>query len=406
MMRTSRRIFLGTAGLSTAALALSAYPELAAEESVENTSGGDAARPNQQVQSVRDLGVQFLNNDVNVTGQDAASSIILSDGNALWLFGDTMEGPFESVRDHPLVDVLSNTACLVPQQDASGGIARFEYLKDMSGKRPRQLISFAPDEDRAQRRLWGVHGICIDPFIYVFYHNISLLPGTSVFTSFQLNGMGIARARIGEYQFERLVAPDGTREFWKGDVPTFGVFIQKLSDDYVYLWGSLASGMYLARTTVSSMVTLSDYEYLVEAPTLLNPDVVPVWSKVFKPTAVLFDSVPNEMSASYNPYLKQFIAIHVHHGEQKLALRTAPAICGPWGKPEFFHTPEKKDAWTSFYAGKEQPLGGQSLAHRGHGLQRPARCGAANPGGDGGGAGRRGTPLHARGRGGRCLCGL
>jgi Domain of unknown function (DUF4185) len=350
LQRLSRIIVFAALAWLTASHSAILADELSAKE-----TDGKANRTHLIVDSVRDLGVQFMKNDVDVTGQDAASSIVVSEESSLWLFGDTMEGPFESVRDHPLADVLSNTACLVPKQDVAQGILQFEYLKDASGKRPRQVIAFAPDEDRAERRLWAVHGVCVDPFIYVFYHNITLLPGTSVFTSFKLNGMGIARAKIGEYAFERLVAPDGTREFWKGDLPTFGVFVQKLPDDYVYLWGSLGTGMYLARISADSLTSLADYEYLVEAPTLLKPDVAPRWSREFSPTAPLFDSVPNEMSASYNSYLKQFVAVHVHHGEQKLALRTAPAMSGPWSQPEYFHAPEKKDAWTSFYAGKEHP---------------------------------------------------
>ena len=49
---------------------------------------------------------------------------------------------------------------------------------------------------------------------------------------------------------------------------------------------------------------------LVEAPTVERPNVVPKWSKTYAPTAVLFDAVPNEMSAAYNPYLKKHVAVH------------------------------------------------------------------------------------------------
>lgn len=307
------------------------------------------------VESVRDLGVQFEKNPLNITGQDAASSIPLASGQMLWLFGDTLEGTVQSIRNHELSDVLSNTACLVPKQDVSQGIRRFEYLTDRTGKRARQLVLFAADEDRSKHRLWAVHGIEIADEVYVYYHKITMIPGTSVFESFEMNGMGIARARAGEFQFERLVAPDGSREFWKGDVPTFGVFVEKLDDGLIYLWGSLKSGMFLARTRPETLAHVASYEYLVEAPTLQEPHRAARWAKEFAPTAVMFDGVPNEMSASFNRYLGRHVAIYVDYPMQQLALRTAENIFGPWSAPEYFFTPTKSDEWTSFYAGKEHP---------------------------------------------------
>ena len=78
------------------------------------------------VESVRYLGIQFRDNDVNITGQDAATSIVLPDGKrSFWIFGDTIEGPFpDSLHDIDLTHVLSNTASIIPHQDATNGICR------------------------------------------------------------------------------------------------------------------------------------------------------------------------------------------------------------------------------------------------------------------------------------------
>ena len=179
-------------------------------------------------------------------------------------------------------------------------------------------------------------------------------PGTDVFVNFTLDGMGIARARVGEYQFERLVAPDGSLEFWKGDQPGFGVFVEQ-RDGYVYLWGSLMTAMFLARTRPEAIEDLSSYEYLVAAPTLTRPEIAPRWDRTFRPTAPLFDHVPNEMSAAYNGYLNQHVAIHTILRDNKLALRTAPRITGPWSKAEVFHRPPQISDGDMFYAGKEHP---------------------------------------------------
>lgn len=302
---------------------------------------------------MRDLGVQFRDNPLRITGQDGATSTQLPNGDAFWLFGDTLEGPFETVRNLDLTEVVSNTASIVPAQDVTHGIKRYEYLKSVEGNRPRQIIEFDASENKSTHRLWPIHSVCVNRSIYAFYHKITMDPEKDVFETFEFNGMGIARARIGEYRFERLHAPDGTKEFWKGDQPGFGVFIEEHADGYLYLWGCYWTGMFLARTRPDAIEDITNYEYLVAAPTLESPGTTPVWQKKFEPTAVLFDGVPNELSVAYNPHMKCHIAIHVLNRENKLALRTAPDVVGPWSEPEIFFRPEMKSAHDLFTAGKE-----------------------------------------------------
>jgi hypothetical protein len=242
----------------------------------------------------------------------------------------------------------------VPPQDAKDGIKKFRFLAERNEKRPRQLIPFAADEDPAKNRIWAIHGVCVGENIYLFYHRISLLKGVDVFENFQLDGMGIARAKVAELEFTRLEAPDGKREFWKGNEPTFGVFVERTAD-YIYLWGSLATGMYLARTKPDAVENLARYEYLVQAPTSDKPNVEVRWSHKFEPTAALFDSVPNEMSASYNPHLQRYVAFHSLHRENKIVMRTAPRSTGPWSPPQMVYQPEKQTEADLIYAAKEHP---------------------------------------------------
>jgi hypothetical protein len=113
--------------------------------------------------------------------------------------------------------------------------------------------------------------------------------------------------------------------------------------------------MFLARTRPDSVADLSSYEYLVAAPTPANPNVEPRWSKTFSPTASLFDSVPNEMSASYNRHLGRNVAIHSFLRENKIVMRTAPEITGPWSEPEVVFRPERIGDADLIYAAKEHP---------------------------------------------------
>ena len=345
----TRRQFLG-ASLASAMMGARAWyhpaPICAAEEKT--------LLERSQIASVRLLGKQFLDNPVNVTGLDGATSTKLPSGEALWMFGDTVEGPFKSIRDLELTHLCSNTAAVVPRQDVAEGIRQFRFLAQPDGKRPRQPLPFAADEDPAIHRVWPIHGVCVGQDIFIFYHRITLLKGVDVFVNFQLDGMGIARARVGDFKFERLLAPDGTREFWKGSEPTFGVFVDRVGG-YVYLWGSLATGMHLARTRETSIADLSSYEYLLEAPTAAKPTAAVRWGKKAAGATPLFDSVPNEMSAAYNAHLKKFVAFHSLHRENKIVMRMAPAITGPWSELQLVYRPERIGEADLIYAAKEHP---------------------------------------------------
>jgi hypothetical protein len=68
-----------------------------------------------------------------------------------------------------------------------------------------------------------------------------------------------------------------------------------------------------------------------------------------------FDSVPNEMSATYNPYLRRHVAFHSLHRENKIVMRTAPIVTGPWGEPQIVYAPEKVGDADLIYATKEHP---------------------------------------------------
>src|SRR4051812_20135935 len=100
-MTRSRREFLKTLTASTLAASF-------VDATRATTPAALAAPASSHVASVRCLGPQFLENSVGVTGADCASSIHLPSGDALWIFGDTVEGPFESIRKVNLTPLWSN----------------------------------------------------------------------------------------------------------------------------------------------------------------------------------------------------------------------------------------------------------------------------------------------------------
>jgi hypothetical protein len=181
-----------------------------------------------------------------------------------------------------------------------------------------------------------------------------LLQGVDVFENFRLEGMGFARADAADLIFTRLAQSDGTKEFWKGDQPSFGVWVEK-TEKFVYLWGSLMTGMFLARVRPANIERLEAYEYLVASPSLKAPSARVRWAKQFEPSAMLFDSVPNEMSAVYNRHLQQHLAIHALGREGQIVMRTAPERTGPWSAPRVIYEVERGKPSGKVYAAKEHP---------------------------------------------------
>jgi len=129
-MHSSRRHFLKSAAGAVVGTAISQSRAADAQKPAETQFPSASL-----VASVRFLGNQFLENKVGLTGADGATSTVLPSGDSLWMFGDTVEGPFKSIRGLDLTSLRSNTGALVPKQDASHGIKTFRILSDEAGKR-------------------------------------------------------------------------------------------------------------------------------------------------------------------------------------------------------------------------------------------------------------------------------
>jgi hypothetical protein len=61
------------------------------------------------------------------------------------------------------------------------------------------------------------------------------------------------------------------------------------------------------------------------------------------------------MSAAYNPYLKKYVAIHMLNRDNRIVMRTAAKITGPWSAPELIFRPERTSNTDLFNAAKEHP---------------------------------------------------
>jgi hypothetical protein len=304
-----------------------------------------------QVAQARDCGLLFVDNPVRVIGQDCAYSIPLGDGEALWVFGDTLLGTFDESGRRLLERMPSSTGLL-----SAPGLRSYCYLTDEGGY-PRQLLPWLSEEDPERCRIWPLHGLFMHGRVYLFYVRVALLSGRCWPYKFEVAGTGLAVARYPELAFERVVRQDSTL-WWAADEPCYGAAVLSFfAEGMVYVYGTwLRDGHHycsLARVNAEQLEEPEAYEYLVSS--------APEWSPERRRAIPIMDGMPTEMSVSYNAHLRCYLAVHSWETTGKLVARTAPCPWGPWSQPQLLWTarvPLRNPlvyGGPLVYAGKEHP---------------------------------------------------
>jgi hypothetical protein len=324
------------------------------------------------VARVRDLGPQFVDNPHRMVGQDGAYSFPLESG-AFWFFGDTIigrripgqslwlvdnevAGPADLSGRGSIASMPNNTALILRTSDASDGLREYQYLLDARGQ-IRQVIEHLPEEDRNEYRIWCLHGCRIEETVHVFYQKIHMVKEGPFPVNFEVVGAGLATGKSTDWAFRRLEA-NGDTVWWGRNLPQFGSAVLLQRDEgraYVYGVRKDAAGVQhasLARVRLTSLRDLRAYEYLSGAG--------PQWSSDPSRSVSLFTGPPNELSVSFNPHLRSFLAVHSLDLTGKVVGRTAPDPWGPWSEPAVLSavTPTREPLRgypNMIYAAKEHP---------------------------------------------------
>jgi hypothetical protein len=326
-----------------------------------------------RVESARDLGPQFVDNPHRMVGQDGAYSIPLGDGSALWYFGDTLVGqrPDKSLHEifrepmdgkvvtgnGPFQQMITNTGLVLRNETGADGLNKFCYILDDDG-RLKQLVPSLPSENPELQRVWCMHGIKIDDTIYLYYMLVLMheVMGGHADMGFEILGTGLAEGNRRNWDFRRI-AHNGETLWWSVEQPQFGaIAFYDEPTGYVFLYGSMQDPdsvhhAYLARVPPREIANLPSHEYFSGDPN--------DWSSDERHAVSLFSGQPNEMSVSYNLYLRKYLAVHSLGLSGDLVGRTAEKPWGPWSSPTVLWTVAPFDATAypprSFYAGKEHP---------------------------------------------------
>jgi hypothetical protein len=311
-----------------------------------------------KIESVRNAGLLFTNNQAGVTGVDAGYSIPIG-SQTLWMFGDVfLEDPLAPSKQ--VVGALSNCGLLVPRGTGAAALNRHEFLTDPATNLARQLIPKLPGEDD-KVRLWpfgGWHDQSARK-VYLFYGRVRVTGNGPL--DFHSDGQGLAAADTGNPKklvFERLKDSRGELIWWPNapDRPVFGSALLSRGE-WVYVYGQrTAMGRrtaVLARVRSGHISDSRAYEYFAGQ----QDGGAPVWSPDPRNSADVpgLSDFPMELSVSYNAHLGGFLAVHSVNLTESVRLSTAAQPWGPFRQIGDIGARRQPFSKAFCYAGKEHP---------------------------------------------------
>jgi hypothetical protein len=329
------------------------------------------SKVNLKVLAAADMGILFSNNQHRMVGQDGAYSFKLNENETFWFFGDTFIGertPGESLwypggkavgpKDMSgtglIEKMYNNTGLISLDKSGSKGLDNFNYITDKNGS-IIPLINLLPEEDPDEIRVWCLHGITLYDKVYLFFIKVRMISEGIFPVNFEILGSGIAVGDSRDWKFKRIFNND-TDLLWGEHDPKFAAAV--LFDEksgFVYLYGVVqensVQNCYHARVTPDKIEDISAYEYYCG-----NEE----WDKNLRKAVPVFTGMPNELSVSYNNYLKRYLTVHSHDLSGNIVGRVSETPWGPWSEPVVLysvHVEREKELPypVLIYAGKEHP---------------------------------------------------
>ncbi|UCG57102.1 MAG: DUF4185 domain-containing protein [Phycisphaerales bacterium] len=284
------------------------------------------------------------------TGADAAYSVALSDDVTLWLFGDTWVGDVVDGR-HKDANMVNNSIGLQRGADALASV-EFFWGKGKDGEheafvKPANGVGW----------FWIFDGVLADGKLYLFLFQTVKTGEKGVF-GFKHVGMWLAEIRNPQeeparWRIEQHKVPWG--RFEAGGNLFFGSAVMR-DGDFVYIYGASEDwskgmsgrSMIVARARPDEMTDFGKWRFFSDGR----------WRDDIDTISELFDGTATEYSVSYQPAIKQYVAVYTRNGmSENILMRSAPTPVGPWSRPlKVYECPEV--AWHKSYfcyAGKAHP---------------------------------------------------
>ena len=260
--------------------------------------------------------------EAKVLWQDGGFSIPLPDGSALWLFGDTFFGDWNSDGSPKAKGAVSSTVCRVFRENHE---IKAKYRAGKNGTADFALPLEKKTENWSKHRIWPTAGMHLNGTSYLFFARI-VLTGKSQW-DFRQDAVGLACA-IGEsWEFERVVTPEADPP-----LPISPQSVVAQPDGTVCLYylekiGLMNSGVFIAKVSSGKIAEPKAYRYWCGAQAGFTD------SKTRAKAAV--EDVWGQVSVVWNEYLGEFVMLHVggvFSEPRSVYLRTAKTPWGPWSE--------------------------------------------------------------------------
>lgn len=285
--------------------------------------------------------IGLLERPAPVMSRDGAASGLLGQ-TPIWLFHETsvvFEGGafFE----------------LLPATAARGDLTNPTKVMDEVDSRevPSSLFTLTPDEiadnavDGQRVFLWANSLVADGATGYIFYAKGLIHNATA---AFDYVGTGVARLQTGKLVATRdpaLLFGKDERKYNLGGV---------VSGGYLYLYacesGAFTTPCYVARAPEGGWAERKKYTFWDGC----------AWTSDEKNAAAIIDDAANEITVSYNAYLKRYLAVYTTFWPPNdVMFRTAPRPEGPWSDAKlpvpFTQTRPDASLMSASYGAKEHP---------------------------------------------------
>lgn len=309
-----------------------------------------ASLPKYSIELLPEYNALFYN-EKGWTGADASYSVALSDSVTLWLYGDTWIGDIVNGK-HKNATMVNNSIAVQRGKEASTTAVKFFWRRTEKGK-PAAFIRPADGVGW----FWIFDGIVADGKLYLFLMQIIKSGKKGVF-GFKHIGTWLGEIENPQdeplkWRITQYKIPWG--RYSKNGNMFFGSAVMR-DGDFVYIygssedWGERMSGrkMIIARVPYNKMADFEQWCFFSDGK----------WGTDVAGISELFNGTATEYSVSYQPAIKQYVAVYTENGMSKnIVMRLAPTPVGPWSSAcKIYECPEYNWHKTYFcYAAKGHP---------------------------------------------------
>ena len=285
-------------------------------------------------------------------GGDGAYAVTLTNDVTVWLYSDTWIGEVRGGKRRN-VTMVNNSVAVQRGFDPANAKVEFFYSTSPAGK-PAALIT--PEDGKGW--FWIYDGVMTPEGLFLFLMQIEKTKNSGAF------GFKTTGAWLGHVSNPLAPPPPQWKvtqkkilgaAFAPDEERLFGSAVLK-ADGFVYIYGARPSrpvgkSMLLARVPEEKLSDFGEWRFYAKGE----------WSKNADDATALGADLANEYSVSWQPALKQYVAVYTENGlSRNIRLKTASAPAGPWSQSVVIYQCPETNKNTFCYAAKAHPTLAQS----------------------------------------------